>query len=1486
MSIFSAVGDFFRGPFENDEEKKKRKQREQQEAQQRAAQKNQPAPKPQVNQAPNQTGLPMAKMSVAKPLGPILNTQQNTARIQASAPKATIKQSFWNKLRDVADANTDADKLRRQQAGLPTDYKEAQKAVGEKAITNPFAKVGFEFAKPIAQGVNTLTSAGAGLVQQTKNLNDLLNLREQYKNGKIDKATYNKLSKEIAARGDKARYGEDRGILGVGGFYKDTKELDDPKKLAGTILQTGGSLAQVMPQGKALEAGLAGKQLLGKEIAENLVGGLSSEGGRQISEGKFDPKALAVEGAIDVASPVGINKLGQMVKLLKRAGVSDDVAEKTAREMADAKTPKEAEQLLDDAVKKPKAREEVKLKEKLAEPDFQVRDQIPVEITVGDELNARTRQEIQAIRDNPLMTPDEKLRQTQTIVDKYKQVSEELQKTNTLNKAVVDENAIKLAAKQKELQGAVADVQKVEPIQAPAGDTPAPGQAFNDSAYVSNVEDSLKASQDQKLAENIFADAPTFEERGKSTFQILSPDRVIREKITNPLQEKANRAIANAQTSDNVIARLFGRATQGMSREAGVGEDLLTAKRRLRGGIETGKIYRDKIYDLGEGITDDSKRRIWASLDPEQAGKIGQATDLSLFTPEELAERARLKAIADVDSDKLFQAGLLSEEQWKNKDYFKRSYNVFEGDVDATRAYTESRDGLLKQLKARTDVDEDLLRDAVTDPYQLAARKSAEVEAAVAMVNYGKYLDDNGLTSEVPRPGYEQLPNSKLHGPAAGKYVPRGIMEDFTGFKYTSGMINAYSDMVSAYDNLAIRKGKKALLTVANPAVRAGNQFSNRIIFSNFNGINPIQFNMAMSHVDEMARTGHQLWREAVAEGLTGTDITAADFAQRIAGVTDENVGKKALNWIKSSYSKADDKAKVAAYVVHRQRGYSPAEAARLTQRGFQDYNSVGFFYDLAAKTPLIGNAFVRFAADSIRIAKNAALDHPLRSAGTIAMWATFVNEMSKLSGESAEDKKTREDRFGAPKIPFTDISMTVQTPWGEVNVARFMPFYQLNDLQNPVSRVLPIANNPLKPEGWQDPLLGQVAQVVADKDFRGKSIRDPENVDFGNGQSKFQFDPLSGEEKRNNLLRFLFTQNAPVGREIDALNSARQGKEDIYGKERSLPQAILRSLGVKVEQFDSEQAKKTRGRNEAFDRMEEVNKEVAGMTPSAQEAYRRLTGQYKLRDEKTNPFDPSQTINVKAPVYDFSEQKWGEYMQNPQLFDVMEKKAQEEAKANGSPLRPEFDPRLPKNFRLQLIQQKSIAPGDDIELQERMYSDPLWDTYQAIKDEYKAKAKQYYPESNDDFTDELVKHQDAPFPKKPPLWQAYTDAKNRGEDPGWSDQLQAAREQYEMAKLNWTNNERAVRGLPSIPAEVWFNKTFGYTADKNGSGYGRGGKGGYQNDWGKLGELMNTSIVKRLDAVNPKEAPALASFLKKVQAGSGGGRRKPTLGAASRGTG
>jgi len=1494
MSIFSAVGDFFRSPFEDDQEKKRRKEREQREAQQRAAQQKAQAPKTLQKPTANDMGFKPIKNPTVQTVVPSLNAQRSLPK-KEDKPKAPQQSLFYRLIGDKLDANTEADKFTREQAGKPRDYREAQRDAGEKDISNPFAKVAFEFAKPIAQGANTLTSAGVGIYRETDKLGDLLKLKGQYEAGKLSKADYNRLSKEIGDRGTEARFGGNRGLLGVGGFYNDTAELEDKKKLAGAILQTGGNLSQVLPLGKATSLGVKGVNTVRNEVIQNVVGGVASEGGRQVSEGKFDPKSLLIGGAIDSLTPLALNKFGGVLGSLKRSGASDDVIEAAAKKVRDASSPREAEKIIDDLdnmkpAEKPKVdTPEVKLKEELPVKNLpEPMEKVAVKVT--DDINRATREELEKIR-NSLLTPDQKSIRTEQVMARYRQAMDEVE-TNTKKSAqAVKQSTDKQAAEVADIQKTNAEALKTEEVDVPAGQNPVGDTEvdFNRAYFrdikneVGRMEEQLKIGQEKKLADNAFGDSPTFDERSRSVFQTLSPDRAIRENITEPLRDKIDEVIFKAQTSKNPIARLLGRATQGVSREAGVSQDLLAAKRRQRGGIETGKIYRDKIFELGEGISDDSKRRIWASLDPEQAGKIGQATDLSLFSPEELAERARLANIAEVTSDRLYQVGLLDEAQWQNKEYFKRAYNVFEQDVETVKAYNDSRDGLLKQFKERADVDMDLLRDAVTDPYYLAAKKTAEAESAISMVNYGKYLDDNGLTSTTPRPGYEQLPDSRLHGPAAGKWVPRAIVEDFTGFKYTAGMLNSFNDFVSAYDNLAIRKGKKALLTVGNPAVRVGNQFSNRVIFSNFNGINPLQFNATMQEVKGMIKEGHQLYREAVAQGLTGTDITAAEFAQKIAGYTDPNVAKKALDYIKNSYSAADDQAKLAAYVVHRRRGYSPEEAAKLTQRGFQDYNSVGFFYDLAAKTPLIGNAFVRFAADAMRIAKNAALDHPLRSAGTIWLWAEMVDKMSQLSGESAEDKKTRENRFGAPKIPFTDISLAVQTPWGEVNVARFIPFYELNDIGNPATRLMPFGQNPFKPQGWQDPLLGQALQVATDQDFRGKSIQDPENVKFADGTSKFEEDPLSGEEKRNNLLRFLFTNNAPMGREIDAVKSSVQGEEDVYGKKRSLTQSLLRAGGVKVEQYGEEQAADTRGTEAYFDRKEQVDKEVEGMTPAAQAAYRRLTGQYKLRDEEPNPFSPGETINTKAPIYDFSEQKWGEYMQNPELFGVMEQRAQRESQANGSPLRPEFDPRLPKNFRLQLIQQKSIAPGDDIELQERMYTDPLWDTYLDIKDEYKAKAATYYPESNDDFTDDMVKHKDADFPKKPPEWKAYTDAKARGEEPEWNDRLAAIREQYELQKLNWTNIERGARGLPPIPAEQWFNKSFGYTPEKKGSGWGFGGGGGGNNDWGILGDISNTNLMRRLEATQVAETPNLKALFKKLQA-KGGGRAKPKLGASSRG--
>lgn len=945
---------------------------------------------------------------------------------------------------------------------------------------------------------------------------------------------------------------------------------------------------------------------------------------------------------------------------------------------------------------------------------------------------------------------------------------------------------------------------------------------------------------------------------GLSIGQRLSPDRVIREGITEPLREGVNKAIFKAQTSDNPLLQGAGRLTTGVSRELGTSQELMAAKRALHGGVETGKLLREDIADAGKGFDKLSKERIWATLDPEQANKTGTKL-LSTLTPEEVAHRNVLVQQRDSVTNELSKRGLLTPEQANKQDYFKRAYSIFEESSDNSKAYNQTRAALLKQFKGRKDVTGDLLDTAIKDPDWLMAKKTAEAHSAMAMVDYGSTLKKMGMTSDVPKAGYVQLPSSKVFGEAAGKYVPKGVSEDFTGFQYNNGMMSAFNDMITAYDSLGIRKAKKELLTIFNPAVRVGNQFSNRVVFSNLNGINPVQFNKNMFLAKAEIKNRGPLYREAVSQGLTGLDVTQADFARRISQYADDpNIAKKSIEYAKKSYSQADDQARIAAYMTHRNRGYSPEEAAKLTQRGFQDYKSVGFFYDIAAKTPLVGNAFVRFAADAVRIAGNAALDHPLRSIATIALWANFVNIMSKVSGESAEDKKTREDRFGAPKLPFSNISTAVQTPWGEVNVSRFLPFYQLNETQSSIGKFLPIQGNPLNPKNWNDPLLGQFGQIAKDKDFRDKSIRDPDN----SGQFK---DKLPQSQQVKNVARFLGVGNMPLGKEIDAVTSAIRGTGDIYGKKRSVPQALARAMGVKVEQQGAEQQKATRGMNDYYDEKAKIDEQVKGMEPKDQEAYKRVTGYYKLREKTTNEFDTSKQRYVKDAVYNFPEDKWKEYTTSPKIYDLMMEKKIKDSQKQGSPLQPEFDKTLSTEFRKQLINNKSQAPGEDVEADERLYSSSEWDTYQKLKADYSAKAKKYYPQKNGEFKDELVKHETSQFPAKPPAKAAYDAAyakyaKGQGPKPTFNDQVAAAKDKYTEDKRVWTNNERKARGLPPISQEVWNNVTFGFESDeekvykqlKYGKGYGGyasgGGGSGASSYYGKSkssvkGKVSTSSI-------------------------------------------
>lgn len=1532
------IGQFFKGVFgENDEEKKRRLE---QEAQAKAAQKSQPT----------------LKVQTAQPQGKINVSVDNTPK-----PKITTVNQLFQSKPNVAVTTAPSQDLR----------------VSDKVIKNTTSVRPLPQPKPqkddFFQDVTDITSipgrsilrVATGIGQGASGLYDL------FTPGKGENRVSKSLNQVAKTLDESAKE------AGIGTAYK---ALNVPTEIASYFIPStlAGKVASKFPKGTKLteevveaiaknvdNAGDAGKVrrfladrmrkgwTLDQAIEETLQSAKYT--GENASKGN-DTSPASV--GTDIATAVGGSLLfpGNRIRRGKRPDTAvDEVVEDVVGtslaatgEAAENRATREALQNAEEAVEDKGLRnvtdDELKtladdetttaLNRKQAKDEIIRRaDAAEQAVVDADPLNRPAYQHRQAIKNvvdtaetkmndyldrNPQLTPDEVAVVREATRKKTLQLVEQLQESRYAAIRAVDDQAAATGETVKAGQEAVEAAAKSRA----AATTPAPADVVETPSAATSPEAAANDAYRPSLEEAVYSDAPTFNDRDNLVLsQRFSPERLVREKILRPAEKLANRSVAAAQTSGSRIARGVGRLFTGFNREAGVLPEQLTAKMRLRGGVETGKMMRETIADLSKEFDDEGLSRVWATLDPEHAGRLGVDAGQITLSPQETVLRDKLKNIIDSTTAENLRRGLITPEQAANDSYLKRAYTVYDGAPEGSRFERGFRQELLGQFKGRKQVSEEMLDEAIKDPTYLVGKKTAESNAIWAMQDYGNFLIKNGDASDVAKPGYTQLPDSPVFGDAGGKWVPQNVAEDFTGFQYTHAMTNAFNDLITGYDRLGIRQAKKQLLTIFNPAVRLGNQLTNRVIFAQLNGVNPLKFNRVYFQVGKMINQNHQLYREAVAQGLTGIDISQADFyANRIANSAgDKNIFKKALDYAKTSYSGADDKARITAYVIKRQQGYPPEEAARLVQRGFQDYRSVGFFYDLAAKTPVIGNAFVRFAADSVRIAKNAAIDHPLRTMSTLAVWSALTNGMSVLSGESelkgdnaaeqafnlvtgkskSENQKEREGRFGAPKIPLTDISTTIMTPWGaEVNVARFMPWYQLNDIQDTAAaKFLPLQNSPIRrgeeggfelnPKGANDPLLGQVVQLGMDEDFRGKSISDPENTG-----DKFKLDPLSDEQKRNNLLRFLFAGNAPLGKEIDQTVAAYQGREDIYGKERTPAMAWLRNIGLKVEQQGDKQREKRTGMEQFQIEKAEIDRELKDMSPAAQEAYKRLTGYYKLRELTDNEFSPGDKRNVKAPVYNFGEDKWKEYAAHPELYNLMVDKKQREKAKDGKPIQPEFDPRLSEPFRRQLIQNKMVAPGDDAELDQRMYSSLEWDYYQQLKKQYSDEAKQYYPDTgSEQFDDETVKHQDAKFPEKPDILKQYGAAYARyadgkGNKPEFTDQLKAAKEAYNKQTLNWTNTERKARGLPPITWEMWNNPTFGYDETPSGFGFGFGGSKRDPADFiNMLGRLTNfTGDVSRLNPIEAAAMPQLAQLFASLQAGSGAGRRKPTLGAGSRG--
>ncbi len=480
---------------------------------------------------------------------------------------------------------------------------------------------------------------------------------------------------------------------------------------------------------------------------------------------------------------------------------------------------------------------------------------------------------------------------------------------------------------------------------------------------------------------------------------------------------------------------------------------------------------------------------------------------------------------------------------------------------------------------------------ALEDPVYATAKRLTQVMQNQAIFDYAKSVANSKdiKVSSTEFPGSVQLgkPGDKpYYGALTGKYVPQYIAEDFKGFFYSNQAMQGLFDAFKWYDRLWIRQFLKKSHTVFDPVVQLGNAMTN-FSFAFWAGVDPVTFGANLVVAGKELKTKGALFQEAVKHGLIGSDIMSGDLVPAAAKGTHGGLRGiyDAFDRAASGlYSGTDDLSKLSAYISFRNGGYTKEQAAQKVYGGFQNYATVGKSYDFASKTPIIGNAYIKFKPDLGRIMKNAISRRPLTAAIYLGAIYAMKEWLSQKSGEDENVKKIREGRNFIPKIPtpFGDIPLVWQVPGvGEVNFARFVsPFYQYDTGKSTVIGDVtdwlpyqmdwePGGQSKDVPTPWidmPDVLLGTYAQIAFDKDFRGKSIADPKGSEYGTIA-------VEDSEKWINRLNYASRSQVPFYRNVDDMLNAWRGKPDAYDRTRSVKQALINNI-LKVQQFGSEEAK------------------------------------------------------------------------------------------------------------------------------------------------------------------------------------------------------------------------------------------------------------------------------------------------------------------------
>lgn len=642
-----------------------------------------------------------------------------------------------------------------------------------------------------------------------------------------------------------------------------------------------------------------------------------------------------------------------------------------------------------------------------------------------------------------------------------------------------------------------------------------------------------------------------------------------------------------------------------------------------------GKVMKG-LYAIVDGNTE-SLERVHVVLDPDfyQKGLGGQANmnkpnvppnltynDLTI-EEQQLFDEIR-KNLDDIHF-KNFALGFISKDVFdKHKGaYVPRMYETFELPAEIQEALDKYQDQVgdklnLNPFKKRKELDalSDESKNAVLkDPVYLMAKRLMQLDTNSAIMTYINHINRNNknliYTGADDKAPYQFVKlEGKAYGALDGKYVAGFVAEDLRGYFFANKALNNIYDVFKGYDRTWARQGVKKGLTVYNPLVQLGN-FTSNVVFAQLAGVDFIRwFGNTPKAIKELINKGND-YETLLAAGLIGTDVISNDLAPNTENAKSLLQAKQAkdnaslFRKIKSPftymsdktmqlYSGNDDYAKINAYQIFKEQGYSEKEALKKVYDGFQNYATVGKFWDFIAKLPIFGNPFQKFAADLMRITGNAVAKKPLSTSLYVAGLIMLPQILKQLGISEEEDELKKELREGRPFIPKMDLGivnvpLVYKTIFGEPNLARYItPFYYFDNgedgaLSSMVSKFNPYksvtsegygkGNEITRPFG-QDPVAGTVYNIMMDTDFRGKSIQDPQATRFrGTGITEGE----KWENRATNALRTWIPNGALAH---DTYLNAKYGS-DFYGRSRTMSQTLI-NFAVKIQDFKESDYKKT----------------------------------------------------------------------------------------------------------------------------------------------------------------------------------------------------------------------------------------------------------------------------------------------------------------------